>query len=101
MRGGDPAELLTEDDALSLLSLEPGRNMPDGQKTHLIRRALKALPDLDDTIERVSEEQARQLLADHRRIREASDARGLRYHVIPALPVDKIGVYVFMPMASL
>ena len=45
--------------------------------------------------------EAQELVADHRRIRDASDAKGLRYAVTPALPVDKIGVYVFMPMASL
>ncbi len=94
-------ELLTEDDALSLMSLEPDRNMPDGQKTHLIRQAMSALPDLEDTFTRVAQEQAGLLLADHRRIRQASDAKGLRYDVVPALPVDKIGVYVFMPMATL
>ena len=100
VRAGDNPELMTEDEALSLLSLEPGRNMADGQKTHLIRQALNALPEMEDTLTRVSREQADRLLADHRRVREASDARGLRYHVIPALPVDKIGLYVFMPMVS-
>ena len=92
---------MTEDDALSLLTLEPGRNMADDQKVHLIRQALDALPGMEDAFARVAHEQARGLLADHRRVREASDARGLRYDVVPALPVDKIGVYVFMPMASL
>ena len=101
VRGGDSIELPTEDDALSLLSLEPARNMPDGQKTHLVRQALEALPAMEDTFERVAREQAARLLADHRRIREASDARGLRYNVVPALPVDKIGIYVFMPLARL
>ena len=96
----DGAELLTDAAALSLLSLEPGRNMPDGQKSHLIRQALESLPALDGTFGRIAQERAARLLADHRRIREASDARGLRYNVVPALPIDKIGVYVFMPMAS-
>ena len=101
VRSGDSGEQLVEDDALSLLSLEAARNMPDGQKTHLIRQAQDALPDLEDAFERVAHERAGQLLADHRRIREASDARGLRYTVVPALPIDKIGIYVFMPMAQL
>ena len=97
--GSDRAELLTEDDALSLLSLEPGRNMPDSQKSHLIQQALEALPGMEKIFEQIAHEQADGLLADHRRFREASDAKGLRYHVVPALPIDKIGVYVFMPMA--
>ena len=101
VEGANAPERLTEDDALSLLSLEPGRNMEDGQKTRLIGQTLDSIHALESTFERIARERAQELLADHRRIREASDARGLRYNVIPALPVDKIGVYVFMPMASL
>ena len=101
VRGGDGPERLTEDEALSLLSLEPSRNMEDGQKTRLIGQALKATHALDGTFERIAHKRAEELLADHRRIREASDTKGLRYNVIPVLPVDKIGVYVFMPMVSL
>lgn len=101
VRGGEAPALLTEDDALSLLSLTPGRNMEDGQKSRLIGQTLNSLHSLEPVFERIAQERARELLADHRRIREASDARGLRYNVIPALPVDKIGVYVFMPIVSL
>ena len=101
VKGSNAPERLTEDDALSLLSLEPGRNMEDGQKTRLIGQTLDSIQDLEDTFASIAHERAQELLADQRRIREASDARGLRYNVIPALPVDKIGVYVFVPMASL
>ena len=101
VRSGEAPALLTEDDALSLLSLTPGRNMEDGQKSQLIGQTLKSLHSLEPVFERIAQQRAQELLADHRRIREASDARGVRYNVIPALPVDKIGVYVFMPMVSL
>ena len=101
VRGGAEPELLTDDDALSLLSLEAGRNMAEGQKVHLIRQALDALPALERTFEQVAIERAKRLLADHRRIRDASRVRGERYEVVPALPVDTIGVYVLMPMAKL
>ena len=101
VRGGEAPALLGEDDALSLLSLEPGRNMEDGQKSQLIGQTLNSLHCLEPLFERIAQERAQELLADHRRIREASDARGLRYNVIPAVPVDKIGVYVFIPMVSL
>ena len=101
VRSGASPETLTEDDALSLLTLEPGRNMADGQKVHLVRQALDAIPEMEGAFAGIARDRARGLLADHRRVREASDASGLRYDVVPALPVDKIGVYVFMPMASL
>ncbi|MYB05783.1 MAG: DEAD/DEAH box helicase [Gemmatimonadetes bacterium] len=101
VRGGSEPELLTDEDALSLLSLEAGRNMAEGQKTQLIRQALDALPTLNPTFEQVASARAERLLADHRRIRDASRVRGERYHVIPALPVDVIGVYVLKPVVTL
>ena len=101
VRGVAEPEVLDEADALALLSLEPGRNMEDGQKTRLVARALDAVPELEPSFNSIAQSRAEALLADHRRIREASDARGLRYSVRAALPVDKIGVYVLMPMATL
>ena len=101
VRSGEAPELLTEDHALSLLSLIPGRNMEDGQKSQLIRQALNSLHSMERVFERIAQKRAQELLADHRRIREASDAKGVRYNVIPALPVDKIGIYVLIPMVSL
>lgn len=101
VRGTDTPELLEEEESLSLLSMEPHRNMADGQKAHLIRQALGNLQSLEDIFGHIAKKQAQRLLTDHRRIRVASDIRGFRYNVIPALPVDKIGIYVFMPIVSL
>lgn len=98
--GAESPDVITEEKALALLSLEPGRNMPDGQKSLYIRQALAALPATEHTLARIAREQAERLLADHRRVREASDAKGLRYRVEPALPADKIGVYVLLPMTG-
>ena len=101
IRGGNTPELLSEDKSLALLSLEPSGNMSDGMKTHQIERAIKQLPDFEHTFNKIAHERAQEQLADHRRIRAASDAKGLRYNVTPALPVDKIGVYVLMPKSDL
>lgn len=101
VRGTETPEVLAETDALALLSLDPGRNMEDGQKSRLIAQALGAVPALEPQFNAIAQRRAEELLADHRRVREASDARGVRYSVTPSLPVDKIGVYVLMPLASL
>lgn len=97
---GEP-ELLSDERALPLFEAEPGRNMLDGQKSHLIRQALRAIPDREEGFNRIARRRADELLADHRRIREASNTKGLRYEVLPALPVDKIGVCVLLPMVEL
>ena len=101
VRGGNEVAPMTETEALALLSLEPGRNMVEGQKMHLLKQELARIPSLESAFDDIARRRARGTLEDHRRIREASDARGLRYAVTPALPVDKIGIYVFMPMANL
>ncbi len=100
VRGGAAPATLTEEEALSLLSLEPDRNLDDAAKTHHLRQALETLPGLKEEFARVARERARRLLEDHRRIRDASEVRGLRYGVEPVLPVDQIGIYVFVPYAA-
>lgn len=97
VRGSATPVVLDEIDALGLLSLEPTRNMEDSQKSSLIAQAIFALSPLEPRFDAIARARADELLVDHRRIREASDARGMRYSVTPALPVDKIGVYVLMP----
>ncbi len=94
---GQAAQLLDDAGALDLLCAEPARNMEEGQKTGLIRQELEALAGMEAHFDRIAQQRARQLLADHRRIRDAAGAKGMRYSVTPALPVDKIGIYVFLP----
>ena len=101
VRAGAEPEPLNSEAAFELLSLEPARNMADGQKTLLIQQALAALPALESAFNDIARQRAEELLADHARIREASRARGLRCKVEPSLPADKIGVYVLMPAAGL
>jgi hypothetical protein len=52
----------------------------------------RRLPELDAYAER----RAQSLLADHRRVREAADARG-SYSVKALLPPDVIGLFALLP----
>jgi hypothetical protein len=65
-------------------------------REHAVQRALghieARLPELDAFAER----RAQALLADHRRVREAADARG-SYSVKAMLPADVIGLFVLLP----
>ncbi len=98
---GKYAKLLTQGNVLELLSLESDHNMENEQKTYLIREAIKACSTLEDAFNSVAYSRAEELLADHQRVHKASDTKGLRYTVTPSLPVDKIGVYVFLPSVDL
>lgn len=94
--GTDNPIRLPEDKARTLLDAQPARNMPTALRDRHIQQALDTLPGWTRMLEQIAEERAQQLLDDHRRVREASDARG-SYQVIPSLPVDVMGVFVLVP----
>jgi Superfamily II DNA and RNA helicases len=96
--GGAEPKLLSGREALELMSATPARNMEPMQRRRLIQTALDALGPLGPAFESIAKARAAELLADHRRVREASEARG-SYEVIPGLPMDVIGVYVLNPVA--
>jgi hypothetical protein len=82
--------------ALALLARPPAVDPPSHVREHAVQRALghieARLPELDAFAER----RAQALLADHRRVREAADARG-SYSVKAMLPADVIGLFVLLP----
>lgn len=100
LEGLSEPKVLSEENALSLLSLEAGKNMADGQKIFFLKQALDGVKEKMGIFEKIAAERAAELLDDHRRVREASEARGLRYTVKAALPVDIIGIYVLLPLAE-
>jgi len=60
---------------------------------------LNALDDLRPTLEAVAAAQADRLLADHRRVRQAAEARG-RHEVRALTPVDVVAAYVLVPATA-
>ncbi len=93
------AEALTElplPQARTLLGTEAVRNMPSVVRDRHIQQALDTLPTWQNALNDVAKTRAQALLADHRRVREAADARG-SYQVTASLPVDVMGVYVLVP----
>lgn len=101
VEGSSAPTIVSQYDALSLMSAEPARNMDGAQKEFFIRASIETVESLQPAFEKIAYKRAGELLEDHRRVREASDARGVRYSVSPALPVDVIGVYVLVPAAAL
>ncbi|MCP9456244.1 MAG: DEAD/DEAH box helicase [Nitrospira sp.] len=99
--GGAAPQLISGKDALGLMAAPPARNMAPEQRSRLVQSALDALPSLEPAFNELARARAKELLADHRRVREASEARGWRYEVEPSLPMDVIGVYVLMPATAM
>lgn len=62
-----------------------------------LARALDDIPALTPAFEKVARENAARILTAHERVREAVKAKGVRHRVERKLPVDVLGVYVYLP----
>lgn len=83
-------------DALALLQPPPLADPPPHVRERAVTQALAQLTARQADLDAFAEARAQALLADHRRVREAADARG-SYTVKSLLPVDVIGLFVLLP----
>lgn len=99
---GEPEEpeWLDDEAARRLLTLGPDVEVPPDQKTHFLRRILDHRDLLEAHLEGLAETWGGELLAAHQRVRKAAKARGGRYRVEPKLPVDVLGLYLYLPAPS-
>lgn len=100
LRGQQPPELLDSRDILALMQPAPARNMAPEMRQRQLQDALATIEQSQPALDAIAEQRAQQLLDDHRRVREAAQARG-RYDVKPQLPVDIIGAFVLLPVPAL
>lgn len=83
-------------DALALLGPPPVADPPAHVRERAVAQALAHLEAMRPDLDAYAERRAEALLADHRRVREAADARGT-YGVKALLPTDVIGIFVLLP----
>ncbi len=92
-------EWLSRDEAEGLLDAKPDANVaPDVARTHL-ERIIQTLPELDTELTRFARERAEEIRKAHRRVRKAARLASGRLIVEPKLPVDVLGVYLYLPVA--
>lgn len=97
--GSAPFIPLTAEQARELLGTEAVRNMPSTLRDRQLQMALDSLPAWQPQLEGIAIARAQELLQDHRRVREAAEAKGT-YQVSASLPVDVMGVYVLVPAVT-
>jgi superfamily II DNA or RNA helicase len=91
-------EWLPEGDAEGLLLARPEANVPaDIARTHL-SRILDGLPALEPRFRELAGRRGEEILEAHRRVRKATRATGVSQKIEPKLPVDMLGVYVYLPI---
>jgi superfamily II DNA or RNA helicase len=91
------AEWLDAETAESLLAAEPDANITPEQQTDFIRKVIDGFDALRPRLDQVAEERGAELLEAHRRVRVASQAKGVSHRVEPQLPPDVLGIFVYLP----
>ncbi len=92
------AEWLSDSQAIEGLLQAPSEgNIYPEQAEEFLRKVLDQFELLRPHLEQVARERGEELLNAHRRVRAAAQIRGVRYRVEPQLPVDVLGVYMYLP----
>lgn len=93
---GSEATLIEGVEALALLTTPPSADPPPHVRERAVQQALLQIETRSFELDAFAERRAQVLLDDHRRVREAADARG-SYSVKALLPADVIGLFVILP----
>jgi len=91
----DQPTWLTSDEVTTLLAAEPAAN--PGGAVDFLTEAVGALDQIGPDLDAEAHRRAEQLHQSHIRVRDAARQKGVRVRVEPQLPVDVLGVYVYLP----
>jgi hypothetical protein len=96
---GAPTEpaWLPREAAEALLAAEPDENVTDDVARSFLRKVLDNLGPIAARLDALARERGDALLAAHKRVRQASQRRGVKETIQPQLPADILGVYVYLP----
>lgn len=90
-------EWLSSGEAETLVHAGPDANIaPDVARTHL-DRVIADIGVLEPELTRIANERATEIRDAHRRVRKAAKLGVGRLHVEPKLPVDVLGLYLYLP----
>ena len=93
----DP-DWLTSEEARRLLGASPVGNVGAAQAHSFLREAIDGLGLVHAELNAEARDRAGRLEAAHRQVRDShTRARRVRYVATPQLPVDVLGVFVFLP----
>jgi superfamily II DNA or RNA helicase len=81
----------------SLLKVVPSQNVPVEQAKQQSERVLEKFQSIRPKLDQLAHTQAEILGGAHERVRIASRAKGKSLEIEPYLPVDVLGVYLFLP----
>jgi len=99
-QGRNDTQPIQGDELWDWLAAPAQGNLPAGVRQREMQCLLQTLSKRQPLLEQLADQQAQTLLADHRRVRSAANARG-RYEAHALKPLDVIGAYVLLPAKAL
>jgi hypothetical protein len=97
---GSPAdhpEWLSPEQTEELLAARPAGNVLAEQRSNFVRQVVRHAEELRGHLEHIAQRRAEDLADAHRRTRRAAGTAG-RVAVSAHLPVDVLGIYVYLPV---
>lgn len=91
------AQWLSESELPELLTAVPAENVPAEQAAGWISKVEDGMHELMPRMEAYQRERAEQLLISHRKVRDASKRRNIRYKVLAQGQPDILGIYIYLP----
>ncbi|WP_027365559.1 helicase-related protein [Desulfotruncus alcoholivorax] len=83
--------------AEALLQAQPDANVDPDQASEFLSRVIEDIDVLRPHLDEVARQKGRELLEAHRRVRTASRQKGVTYSIVPQLPPDLLGIYIYLP----
>jgi len=96
----DRAEWLDDDPKTieDLLDARPDQNIDPARASDFVRKVIDGFGHVQPYLDQYARHRGEAILDAHKRVREATRTTGVRYAVEPQLPVDVLGIYVFLPV---
>jgi superfamily II DNA or RNA helicase len=91
---------LPAQDAERLPEAEPDGNVLPDQARTFLQRVIDGMESLRPRLAEIGRERGEQLLEAHRRVRQASKAKGVSHRVEAQDLPDVLGIFVYLPKAS-
>lgn len=92
------AEWMPESAIPGLLAAQPAENVDSGQAATWIKKVEAGIEDIMPHLEDCQSERANDLLNAHRKVRDASRRRNVRYRVQAQGRPDILGIFVYLPL---
>jgi hypothetical protein len=91
------AQWLRSEMAEALLQVVPEENISHDLATNALNRIMDGFDAIRPHLDEVAVAQGDAVLDAHRRVREASRTKGVRYSIKPIPPPDVLGIYIYLP----